>query len=89
MAPSRFVPNRIGTDQADADFHPICHGRSAIGCEDDSLVASRREITQGVVLPIALQESADQRFVITGQRVDGSLRAEQHDGRGDQGQRAE
>ncbi|SKU27347.1 Uncharacterised protein [Mycobacteroides abscessus subsp. abscessus] len=59
MAPSRFVPNGIGTDQADANFHPICHGRSAIGREDDGLVASRREITQGVVLPIALQEPAD------------------------------
>ena len=89
LAPCRFIPDGVRADQADAHLHAIGHGCPAIGREDDGLVATGREVSERVVLPITLEQTADQRFVVTGQRVDRALGAEQHDGGGHQCQRSE
>ena len=89
LRPCPRVAYRVAAGQADADLDAVGDGGAAAVGEHHRLVAAGGEVTQRVVLAPQLEQPADGRLVLTGQRVVGALRLEQHDRRRDQGERAE
>ena len=81
---ARGIADWVAAGQADADLDAVGDRGARVVGEHDGLVAASGEIAERVVLAISLQQAADCRLVFAGERVLGTLRLEQHDGRGHQ-----
>ena len=78
LGPSAGIADRVAAGQAHADLDAIGDRGARVVCEHDGLVATGGEVAERVVLAVQLEQAADRRLVLAGERILGALRLEQH-----------